>query len=88
MWVPVTVEDDDGVSRLQVEPQASCPGTEQEHKVLTGWVIECLQQHAAVLCLGGTYRKKTVLKCESQSLYMVSENPTLTYKPATVLAKC
>lgn len=55
MWVPVTVEDDDSVSRLQVEPQASCPGAEQEHKVLRGWVIKCLQQHATVLCLGGTY---------------------------------
>lgn len=55
VWIPVTVKDDDCVSRLQVEAQASCPGAEQEHKVLRGRVIECLQQHATVLCLGGSY---------------------------------
>lgn len=55
MWVPITVKDDDCVSRLQVEAQSSCPGAEQEDKVLTGRVIECLQQHAAVLCLSGSY---------------------------------
>lgn len=54
MWVPVAVKDDDGVSRLQVETQASCPGAEQEHKVLRGWIIEGLQQHATVLCLSGS----------------------------------
>ena len=56
MWVPVTVKDNDCVSRLQVEAQASGPGAEQEHKVLRGRVVECLQQHAAVLRLGGSYR--------------------------------
>lgn len=55
MWVPVTVKDDDCISRLQVEAQASCPGTEQEHKVLRGRIIECLQQQATILCLGGSY---------------------------------
>lgn len=59
MRVPVAVEDDDGVSRLQVQAQASGPGAEQEHKVLRGRVIECLQQHATVLCLGGScWREK------------------------------
>lgn len=56
MGIPVTVEDDDCVSRLQVEAQASCPGAEQEHKVLRCWIIECLQQHATVLCLSGPYK--------------------------------
>lgn len=50
--VPVAVEDDDGVGRLQVQAQTSSPGAQQEHKVLAGWVIECFQQHAAVFCFG------------------------------------
>lgn len=34
MRIPVAVKDDDGVGRLQIEAEASCPGAEQEDKVL------------------------------------------------------
>lgn len=56
MGIPVTVKDDDSVSRLQIETKTSRPGAQQEHKVLWGWVIERLQQHTTVLCFGGSYR--------------------------------
>lgn len=59
MWVPVAVIDDDRVGRLQVEAQASRPGAQQEHKVLGGRVIEGLQEHAAVLRLGGSCGRRT-----------------------------
>ena len=53
--VPVRVEDDHGVSRLQVEAQPPRPRAEQEDEVLGGRVVERLQQHAAVLRLGGAW---------------------------------
>lgn len=71
MWVPVAVKDDDSVSRLQIEAQTSCPGAEQEHKVLRGRVIECLQQHATVLCLGSAYEGGGIRALKSQSLYNI-----------------
>lgn len=54
MRIPVTVEDDDGVGRLQIETQTSGSGAEQEDKVLGGRVVEGLQQRAAVLRFGGS----------------------------------
>ncbi len=41
--VPVAVKDDNGVSSLQVQPQTSCSGTQQEDEVLIGRIIEVLQ---------------------------------------------
>lgn len=55
MRVPVTIKNDDCVSRLQVEPQATSSGTQQEHKVLKRRVIKVLKQHATVLSLSGSY---------------------------------
>lgn len=55
MGIPITVKDDDRVSRLQVKAETSCPGAEQENKVLRGWVIECFQQQATVLRFSGSY---------------------------------
>lgn len=56
MRIPVTVEDDNCVGRLQVQAKAPCSGTEQEHKVLRGWVIKGLQQHTTILSLSRSYR--------------------------------
>lgn len=44
MWVPVAVEDDDGVGCLQVEAQAAGSGAEQEDEVLRSLLIKFLQQ--------------------------------------------
>lgn len=55
MRIPVTIKNDNRVSRLQVEPQATSSGTQQEHKVLIGRVIKVLKQHATVLSLSGSY---------------------------------
>jgi hypothetical protein len=52
MGVPVGVEDDDGVSGLQVEAQATGAGAEDEEEVVRRRVIEHLQQVATVLRLG------------------------------------
>lgn len=56
MRIPVTVEDDNCVGRLQVQAKAPCSGTEQEHKVLRGWIIKGLQQHTTILSLSRSYR--------------------------------
>lgn len=60
--VPVAVKDDNSVSRLQVQPQTSCSGTQQEDKVLIGRIIKVLQQRATILSLSGSYKdKRTIL---------------------------
>lgn len=42
MRVPVTVKDDDGVGGLQVEPQATGSGTEEEDEVLRSFLVKFL----------------------------------------------
>ena len=59
VWVPVAVEDDHGVGRLQVEAQPPGSGAEQEDEVVGGWVVEGLQQHATVFSLSGAYRQSS-----------------------------
>lgn len=49
MWVPVTVEDDDGVGGLQVEPEAAGSGAEEEDEVLRSFLVELLEEHGPVL---------------------------------------
>lgn len=56
--VPVAVKDDNSISRLQVQPQTSCSGAQQEDEVLKGWIIKVLQQHATILSLSGSYKDK------------------------------
>lgn len=53
--VPVTVEDDDRVGRLEVEAQPPGPRAQQEDEILGAWLIERLQQHPPVLCLRGPW---------------------------------
>lgn len=59
--VPVAVKDDNSVSSLQVQPQTSCSGTQQEDKVLIGRIIKVLQQHATILSLSGSYKDKRTM---------------------------
>lgn len=54
MWVPVAVEDDDGVGRLQVEAEAARSGAEQEDEVLRSFLIKFLQQCGSVISLRGS----------------------------------
>lgn len=60
VWVPVTVEDDDGVGSLQVEAEAAGSGAEQEDEVLRSFLIKFLQQCRSVLGLGGSWNIKNV----------------------------
>lgn len=53
MGVPVAVEDDYSVGRLQVEAQTTSSCAQEEDEVLGGRVVEGLQQHTTVLRLGG-----------------------------------
>lgn len=55
--IPVAIKDDNGVGRLQVQPQTAGSGTQQEDKVLKRRVIEVLQERATVLSLGGSCRQ-------------------------------
>ena len=49
LWVPVGVEDDDGVCALKVKPLPSCPGAKHKHPVLALLVVERVHHLAAVL---------------------------------------
>ena len=49
MGIPVRVEDDDGVCRLEIEAQPSGSRGEQEHEILRVWPVELLQQRPAVV---------------------------------------
>lgn len=51
MGVPVAVEDDDGVSRLQVQAETSGSGAQQEDEELGTLLVEFLEQLCAVLRL-------------------------------------
>ena len=52
MWVPVAVEDDHGISSLQVEAQSSSTCAQQEDEVVRVGLIEHLQQIASLIRLG------------------------------------
>lgn len=53
MRVPVRVKEDDGVGRLQVEPEASGARRKQKDEVLRVLDGEELKQSLAVLAFGG-----------------------------------
>lgn len=53
VWVPIRVEDDDSVGRLQVEAETSGTRGQQEEEVLAGGV-EQTQEFPSILRLGHT----------------------------------
>ena len=60
MWVPVTVEEDDGVGGLQVEPQTPSPRAEHEDEVLAVVLVEGLQQQPSIVSLGGAVQTQVL----------------------------
>lgn len=60
--VPVTVEDNNSVSSLQVEAQTSCPGAQQKDKIRLPLFIKLLQQCSTVFRLGCSCNTRQKLK--------------------------
>jgi len=61
MGVPVAVEDDNGVGRLQVEAEAPGAGAQQEDEELRALLVELPEQIGAVLRLGGSCNDTAVI---------------------------
>lgn len=59
--VPVRVKDDDGVSRLEVESQAPCPGGQQEDEVRRVLTVKQLQHLSTVISLGRSIQSKVAI---------------------------
>ena len=61
--IPVRVEDDDGVSRLQVESQAASPSRQQKDEVLGIGGVEHFQHVGSVIRLGHTVQTHELEAC-------------------------
>lgn len=83
--VPVAVKDDNSVSRLQVQPQTSCSGAQQEDEVLKRRIIKVLQQHATILSLSGSYKDKR--KTSARLDWLIVFNEPLISRPFWIWLK-
>lgn len=70
--IPVTVKQDDSISRLKIEPQTACPGTQHEDEVRAVSLIEGLKKYATIISLGRTIQTQILETCQIETLVILS----------------
>ena len=63
MRIPVTVKQDDSISRLKIEPQTACSGTQHEYEVRAVSLIEGLKKYATIISLSCTIQTQILETC-------------------------
>ena len=66
MRIPIAVVYDDGISRLQVQPQATGPGTQQKHEVFAVFRVVLLEHEASVVALRTSVQSQVLVTCQKK----------------------
>ena len=68
LWIPITIEYDNRISRLQIEPQPPRPSTQQEYIIKTVFCVELGHAHCAFFGLGVPVQPQVAVRTQFEEV--------------------
>ena len=66
--IPIGIENDDSVGRLEIEAQVAGAGRQEEKEIIRRLVVETLQQVTTIVRLGRTVHSKILNEVSTEKL--------------------